>query len=72
MFVSSIYIYYWYQIGLETSMKGSDFIFDCVNSLYYKCHKIDLNRGGSYIDSPGRVKYKKATMNPINKNNRCF
>ena len=28
-----------YQIGLETSMNGSDFIFDCVNLLYYKCHK---------------------------------
>ena len=28
-----------YQIGLETSMKGSDFVFDCVNSLYYKCQK---------------------------------
>ena len=53
-------------------MKGSDFIFDCVNSLYYKCHKIDLNRGGSYIDSLGQVKYKKATINPINKNNKCF
>ena len=25
-----------YQIGLETSMKGSDFIFDCVHLLYYK------------------------------------
>ena len=23
-----------YQIGLETSMKGSDFIFDCVNLSY--------------------------------------
>ena len=30
------------QIGLETSMKGSDFIFDCVHLLYYKCHKINL------------------------------
>ena len=29
-----------YQIGLETSMKGSDFIFDGVSLLYYKCHKI--------------------------------
>ena len=28
-----------YQIGLKTSMNGSDFIFDCVNLLYYKCHK---------------------------------
>ena len=29
-----------YQIGLETSMRGSDFIFDCVCLLYYNCHKI--------------------------------
>ena len=28
-----------YQIGLETSMKDSDFIFDCVHLLYHKCHK---------------------------------
>ena len=35
-----------YQIGLETSVKDSDFRFDCVHSLYYKCHKICLNRGG--------------------------
>ena len=24
-----------YQIGFETSMKGSEFIFNCVNLLYY-------------------------------------
>ena len=23
-----------YQISLETEMRGTDFIFDCVNSLY--------------------------------------
>ena len=28
-----------YQIVLETSMKGSDFIFDCVHTVYYKYHK---------------------------------
>ena len=28
-----------YQIGLETSMRGSDFIFDSVQRLYYKCQK---------------------------------
>ena len=27
-----------YQDGLETSMKGSDFIFDSVQLMYYKCH----------------------------------
>ena len=28
-----------YHIGLETSMRESDFIFDLVQLLYYKCHK---------------------------------
>ena len=32
-----------YQIGLATLMKGSHFIFGCVDSLYYKCNKINLN-----------------------------
>ena len=41
-----------YQIGLETSTKSSEFVFDCVHLLYYKCHKINLNCGGSYIESP--------------------
>ena len=34
-----------YQEGLEESMKGSEFVFDSVNSLYYKLHKISLNKG---------------------------
>ena len=25
-----------YQIGLETQMRGRDFIFDCVNLMYYE------------------------------------
>ena len=29
-----------YQSELKTSIKGSDFIFDCVYLLYYKLHKI--------------------------------
>ena len=41
-----------YQIGLEISVRGKDFIFDYILLLYYKCHKINLNCGGSYIDSP--------------------
>ena len=32
-----------YRIGLETSMRGSDLIFDSVQLLHYKCHKINLN-----------------------------
>ena len=53
-----------YQNNLE-SMKGSEFVFDYVHLLYYKCHKINLNRGGSYIDSPDWR--KNATINPIKK-----
>ena len=33
-------------------MRDSDFIFDYFKLLYYKCYKINLNRGGSSIDSP--------------------
>ena len=40
-----------YQNNL-VSMKGSEFVFDNVQLLYYKCHKINPNCGGSYIDSP--------------------
>ena len=61
-----------YQNNLQ-SMRGSDFTFDYVQLLYYKCHKINLNRGGSYIDSPDWIKNKKALINPINKkDNKCF
>ena len=41
-----------YQENLETSMKGSDFTFDSVQLMYYKCHKVSFILDGSYIDSP--------------------
>ena len=54
-------------------MKDSEFVVDYVVLLYYKCHKINLNLGGSYIDSPDWIKNnKKATVNPINKKDKCF
>ena len=34
----------------------NDFIFDGVSLLYDKCHEINLNRGGSYIDSPDWIR----------------
>ena len=33
-----------YQI-LETSMRRSDFIFDSVQLMYFKCHKVNFKRG---------------------------
>ena len=53
-------------------MEGSNFVFESVNLLYYSLHKISLNRGGSYIDSPSWIKNKKATINPKSKDNKCF
>ena len=61
-----------YKKGLETKVKGSQFVFESVDLLYYSLHKISLNRGGSYIDSPDWIKHKKATINPQNKDNECF
>ena len=46
---------------LETSIRGSDFIFDCVNLLLYECHKIHLKRGESYLDFSGWIKSSKKT-----------
>ena len=54
-----------YQNNLE-SMRGSKFVFDYVQLVYYKCDKICLNRSGLYINSRYRIKRKKATINPIN------
>ena len=48
-----------YQEGLEESMKGSEFIFDSNDILYYNLNKISLNRGGSYIDTPEYIKKMK-------------
>ena len=39
--------------------KGSEFVFDFVELLYYKCLKISLNRGGWYVDSPDWIKKTK-------------
>ena len=50
-----------YRNNLE-SMKDSEFVFDYVHLLYYKCHGINSN---SYIDSEG-IKNKKATTDLIN------
>ena len=41
-----------YQIGSETSLRGSDFVIDCFSLLHYKCHKINFKCGGSYIHFP--------------------
>ena len=47
-----------YQNNLE-SMKGLSSIMFIYVIIIYNCHKINLNHGGSYIDSPDCIKNKK-------------
>ena len=41
-----------YQEGFEESMRGSGFVYDSVDVLYYNLNKVNLSRGRSYIYSP--------------------
>ena len=52
-----------YQDNLQNKMKGSDFIFKGVNYLYYDLNRINISKGGSYIESPKWLKDKKCTIN---------
>ena len=63
-----------FQSAQETSNKrGSEFIPDSVELLYYHFQKIDIIRAESYIMSPDWIASKKATINPKNeKDNECF
>ena len=55
-----------YQRNLEL-MKGSDFVFDYGHLLYYKCHEINPDYYGSYLEPPDWIKREKTTINPIKK-----
>ena len=47
-----------YQDNLQNKMKGSDFIFNGINYLYYDLNRITISKGGSYIESPKWLKDK--------------
>ena len=42
-----------YQRNLKASVRGSDFIFDPVQIMYYKCHERDFSRGGILVLQTG-------------------
>ena len=51
-----------FQRAQETSNdRGSEFILDTVELLYYHFHRIDITRAESYIMSPDWIASKKAT-----------
>ena len=60
------------QDNLQNKMKGSDFIFNGVNYLFYDFNRITISKGGSYIESPKWLKDKKCAINQKNNDNKCF
>ena len=56
-----------YQEELKI-IKGRDFVFESVDLLDYKLHRVRLKRDGSYIKSPKWLEHNKATMSPKNEN----
>ena len=61
-----------YQDNLQNKMKGSDFIFNGINYLYYDLNRMTVSKGGSYIESPKWLKDKKCCINQKNNDNKCF
>ena len=49
-------------------IKGSDLVFESVDLVDYKLHRVRLRRGGSNIKSPEWLLHKGATINPKSKN----
>ena len=62
----------YYQNEEKTLRNGSNFVFESVDLLTYHIHKTNLKRGKSYIKSPEWILNKRATINPKNKDNKCF
>ena len=53
--------------------RGSNFLFNCADLLYYHLQKTSLKRIGSlHINSPEWLKNEKATINPKYNGNNCF
>ena len=62
-----------YQEGLETRMRGSNYVFNDVKLLEYHFHQISVSRGRSYIPTLDWIANKKYTINPKNKkDDRCY
>ena len=66
------YFFQRYQEKLEEKTRGSKFVFESVDLLYYGLDKTRLRRGKSYIKSPEWLENKRATIGPKNDDDNCF
>ena len=61
-----------YQKKENILRNGSNFVFDSVDLLAFRIHKINLKRRKSYIKPPDWLLHERATINPKNKDDKCF
>ena len=61
-----------YQDNLNEKMRGSNFIFNGINYLFYDFNRVSISKGGSYTESPKWFKDKKSTINQKNNDYKCF
>ena len=61
-----------YQKEENILRNESNLVFDSVDLLTVHIHKINLKRGKSCIKSPDWIFSKRATINPKNKDKKCF
>ena len=52
--------------------RHQEHLFDSIQLMYYKFHKLNFIQGSSYTDFPDQIKKKKATINPKNTDDKCF
>ena len=60
-----------YQEELKI-IKGSNLVFESVELIDYKLHRVRLRKGGSYVKSPEWLVNKKAKINPKKNDNECL
>ena len=61
-----------YYDNLQEKMRGSDFVCNGINYFYYDFNRVNISKGGSYIESPKWLKNKKSTVNQKNNDYKCF
>ena len=61
-----------YQEEEKILRNGSNFVFESVDLLSYHIHKTSLKRENSYIKSSEWLINKRVTINPKNKDDKCF
>ena len=67
--IREIFYSFLYNYQKESkNIKRSDIVFESIDLLDCKLHRVRLKRGGSYIKSPKWLENKKAVINPKNEN----